>query len=55
MGTSEIKMQVTSPSWAGLTLALMEVGAVDRKERLALSDLGFLFNSHWIPVPNIPM
>lgn len=55
VGISEIKVQVTSQSWEGLTVALMAIGTTHRKERLALQILGLLFNFHYISLPTIPM
>lgn len=54
VGISEIKLQVTSQSWAGLTVPLVDVGTIYIKERLALSVLSLLLNSH-SPLLNIPV
>lgn len=41
VGTSEIKLQVTPQSWAGLTVALVDVGTIYIKEKLAVSFKSF--------------
>lgn len=55
VGISESKLKATSQSRAGLIVALMDVGTIHIKERLALSVLGPVFYSHHIPLPNIPV
>lgn len=54
VGTSEIELQVTSQSWAGLTVAPVDVGTIYIKEKLALSVLSLLVSSH-TPLLNIPV